>query len=51
MVGQIVQLELVNVARVDLREAVTHVLEKRPQLSAVLRGDELPRSLSIGPLR
>jgi hypothetical protein len=37
---EIVEVELVDVARVELREALTHALKQAAQLVLVIRGDD-----------
>jgi hypothetical protein len=45
---EIVEVELVDVARVELREALTHALEQAAQLLLVIRGDECPCCSTLG---
>ena len=51
MVNQVIEVELIDLASIELDEAGAHVLEKRSQLALVIRGDQLPRRTTLGLLR
>ena len=46
--NQVIQVELVDLAGVELGEAGAYVLEQCSQLRLLIGGDELPRGTTIG---
>jgi hypothetical protein len=49
--NQTVQVELVDLPRVELEESGTHVFEQCSQLALVISGDQLSRGTTIGLVR
>jgi hypothetical protein len=48
VVNQVVHVELIDLAGVELGEPGAHVFEKGSQLALVIGGDQLPRGTTIG---
>jgi hypothetical protein len=46
--NQVVHVELIDLAGVELGEPGAHVFEKGSQLALVIGGDQLPRGTTIG---
>ena len=47
---EVVELELVDRAGVEVGEAIANVLKQRPQLGLVVGGDQLSNGLTVGAL-
>jgi hypothetical protein len=48
VMNQVVQVELVDLAGLELGEPGSHVFEQGSQLALVVCGDQLPRGTTIG---
>jgi hypothetical protein len=48
VMNQVVEVELVDLVSVELREAGAHALKQRSQLRLVIGGDQLTRRTTIG---
>ena len=48
---QVVQVEFIDLACIELSEPGPHAFEKRSQLALVIGSDHVPRSTTIGLVR